>query len=266
MKFDADTNYYAILQVDEAAGGPVILAAYKVLHEQYMDEPKRRALVDQAYNVLSHPTGRKQFDSFRESLRGNNRDNNTAEIAVLCPVCQSQNILNPLKDNRAAICGICRAKLSKDLIGKPIRQQAKKNILAIWKRKYAGLAKQYQTQAVYGLILLTVALIGTGTFFGFRSQWQVSNYRLSFDKPGQAGQAGGAAQGGQGQMSAVAPVQRGQRLNDALNSLKRGGWTVGTQYDVAAQGGKQRIVEASRAGSNVRLYFKAGKLIESESF
>ncbi len=260
MHFDPETNFYAILQVDEAASGSVILAAHKVLQEQYMDEPKRRALVDQAYNVLSHPTQRKQFDAFRASMKGTRDD--SPEIVVLCPVCQSSNVLNPLKDNRAAICGICRAKLSKDLIGKPIRQQAKKNMLVIWKRKYTGLAKQYHSQLVYGLILVTVGLIGTGTFFGFRSNWQVANYRLSFDRPQQAGQGPAGARA----LAAAAPVSRGQRLNDALLSLKRGGWAVASQYEVAAQGGKQRVVEASRGASRVRLYFKAGKLVETEAF
>lgn len=266
MKFDPETNFYAILQVDEAACGPVVLAAYKTLQEQYMDEPRRRALLDQAYNVLSHPTQRKQFDAFRESIKGTRDD--TPEVVVLCPVCQSKNVLNPLKDNRAAICGICRAKISKDLIGKPIRQQARKNILSIFKRKYAGIARQYRSQLVYGLILVTVGAIGTGTFFGFRSHWQVGNYRLVMPQQGQAGQAGQASvQGGGGQaQTGAAPVQRGQRLNEALGALKRGGWAVASQYDVAGRGGKQRIVEASNGASRVRLYFKAGRLIESESF
>lgn len=270
MKFDPETNYYAILQVDEAASGPVIHAAYQVLREQYLDEPRRRALVDEAYGVLSHPTRRKEFDAFRQSLRGA-RDE-AREIVVLCPVCQSQNVLDPLKDNRAAICGICRAKLSKDLIGKPIRQQARKNMLAIFKRKYAGLARQYRTQAIYGLILLCVAAIGTATFFGFRSQWPVGQYHLVFQRPGQGGAAGqagmsGAAGQGQGQGQAgAAPVRMGQSLGDALATLRRSGWEIGSEYEVAAKGGRQRVVEASRGAARFRLYFRAGRLIESESF
>jgi hypothetical protein len=262
MQFDRDTNFYAILQVDEAASGSVIRAAHQVLLELYIDDKPRRALVEEAYKVLSHPTQRKQYDAFRDGVRGRG-DEEQPEITVLCPVCESANVLNPLKDNRAAACGICRAKLAKDLIGKPIRKQAKKNMLAIFKKRYAGMSKQYRSSLVFGLIFLTIAVIGTGTFFGFRSQWNLNNVRIEMRQPGQiSGQQGAVAQAPQGP---VVPVSPGQRQADALASIKRDGWAVGQRYDVTGPSGKQVVVEASKAGAGgIRMYFEGGRLKSME--
>ncbi len=271
MQFDPEIDLYAVLQVSDTASGVIIRAAHEILAQQYEGDWTKRNLVNEAYNVLSHPTQRERYDAFREAIKGRKQAREAvAEVAVLCPVCQSRNVMDPQKDNRAAICGICRAKLSKDLIGKPIRNQARKNILAMIKRRYASMPRAYRESLVIGVGLLLLAGLGTASFFGWRASLDTRSMRFelsNIDKLGRPVSVPAAPLAApRPPETPQLPVAAGARTAEALGSLAHAGWAITSQYDVTAQKGPEHVVECRRGAVNARLYFRKGRLAEAESF
>lgn len=72
----SDRNYYEIMQVDEMADSAVIAAAYKALAAKYhpdrnpsADATRRMQALNEAYEVLSDPHKRADYDRQRPSRR-----------------------------------------------------------------------------------------------------------------------------------------------------------------------------------------------------
>ncbi len=83
-----DKNYYEIMQVDEMAEGAVIAAAYKALAAKYhpdrntsADATRRMQALNEAYEVLSDPHKRAEYDRQRP-LRRNGQTNGYSQPAA----------------------------------------------------------------------------------------------------------------------------------------------------------------------------------------
>jgi len=259
VQFDPDTDLYAILEVAPTAPGVVIRAAHGALLELYSDDKPRRALVNQAYNVLAQPDLRHQYDTFRDAQKAAREG--AENVAVLCPNCGTRNELSPARDNRAAVCGVCRAPFSKDLDTKVLRAKARKTVTAAVQRR--GDLPPQKLYVLGGAALLVLALVGVGLFLVPQLKLSgLSAVRLPAPPgPGAAPPAGAPAPA----FPAI-PVVAGQRVEAAVSSLTAAGWAIGARYDVTASGGSQHVVEATKNGFNARFYFRDGKLAEAEKF
>ncbi|MCS7055480.1 MAG: DnaJ domain-containing protein [Thermoflexales bacterium] len=84
----SDKDYYAIMQVDEAAESAVIAAAYKALAAKYHpdrnaspDATRRMQALNEAYEVLSDPDKRAEYDR-RRPFRRNGHANGYVHPAM----------------------------------------------------------------------------------------------------------------------------------------------------------------------------------------
>jgi len=131
--FDPEVDYYKVLQVDPRAHPEVIKHAYRALvrgakaHPDLGGSHQQAVLLNRAYEVLSDPEKRREYDEFRAthhmgglSSRFGTRPSwggtsvqpepDTAQV-VICPSCRRKNRLPAQTDPRSARCGICHTPL-----------------------------------------------------------------------------------------------------------------------------------------------------------
>ena len=116
--FDPDHDYYKVLQVDIKASQEVIKHAYRAIVRELQVHPdlggshEQAVLVNRAYEVLSDPRLRAEYDTWLTSmLPGRRATDRGAFKTVTCPSCRRKNRLPQRAGLSSARCGSCRAPL-----------------------------------------------------------------------------------------------------------------------------------------------------------
>ncbi|MEB3327896.1 MAG: tetratricopeptide repeat protein [Candidatus Sericytochromatia bacterium] len=114
-------DYYAILQVHPQASPAVIKKAYRTLlleggqHPDRGGELGRAALLTEAYEVLSDPTRREDYDRWyhRRAPEAPPPSDGEVALVVLCPACATKNRVRSQAVLAIARCSRCRQPLSR---------------------------------------------------------------------------------------------------------------------------------------------------------
>jgi hypothetical protein len=116
--FDPDHDYYEVLQVHQRASQEVIKHAYRAIVRELQVHPdlggshQQAVLVNRAYEVLSDPNLRTEYDTWRTSMfPGRRVSDRSAFKVVTCPSCRKKNRLPQRASLASARCGSCRAPL-----------------------------------------------------------------------------------------------------------------------------------------------------------
>lgn len=140
-------NYYRILQVQPDAPAEVIKASYRTLMQRLRMHPDlggdhwNASLVNEAYNVLSDPQQRHDYDEqinqerdlFRRQQKATGCEHHELET-LSCPFCHSLNLVS---GSSVDLCQDCHSPLT------PLPKDPKSNERAYGRLPKAGMLKFY---------------------------------------------------------------------------------------------------------------------------
>jgi len=133
LQFDPEVDYYEVLQVHPKAHPEIIKRAYRTLVAQLHAHPdlggshQQMVLINRAYEVLSNPELRGEYDRWRQAEaavtprpaarppRAPSPPREAASVAhtivALCPACGRRNRVSQEIDLARARCGSCGERL-----------------------------------------------------------------------------------------------------------------------------------------------------------
>jgi DNA-directed RNA polymerase subunit RPC12/RpoP len=128
--FDPKEDYYAVLQVHPSAHQEVIKRAFRAILKELQGHPdlggshEEAVRLNAAYEVLSNPDKRKEYDDARQTLKQRRPIGTrvrpapptvapaSASRTVRCPHCGSRNRVPQQASLAKAVCGRCRHSLA----------------------------------------------------------------------------------------------------------------------------------------------------------
>ena len=149
-EYNAQIDYYEVLQVNQRATAAVIKAAYRVILRELRAHPDlggredfARAL-NEAYRVLTDPELRRAYDGERLLVTARQGGESQLEQVIRCPQCGKSNALPLGTDRRGTRCTSCNSLLR--VPDRPSVRKRRENIFGLSARRYRILEQESQVE------------------------------------------------------------------------------------------------------------------------